>query len=268
MGTNNWINLFNKQLALAMDRIGSDPQFGALAVGVALFVVIITLVILRILWSKSGGRSASALVLVGLSEAGKTLLFSQLVSNRFVNTVTSMRQNEGQLNVTPNKAITLLDLPGYERLRNHFWDLFRDRARAVIFVVDSLGFAANGRDVTEWLYTVLADLGRGRGQKVPLLVACNKQDEPKAKSAKILQKQMEKEMGLIRETRLAALDSTDGEGDGDAFGTILGNPDKDFSFSDLRTPVLFVDCSCLGSDEDESRSNQLEAVRAWIQKVA
>jgi len=255
----NWINVDIKAF---MERFGDDPNLTMLAAVATLVVIILTILLVKLL--TRGSSSSSSLLLVGLSDSGKTLLFSQLLCNTFVNTVTSMQQNEGRLQINPQKSIQIVDLPGYDRLRIKFWDDFKNKARAIVFVVDSFQFMTNLRDVAEFLYIILGDQVVAK-KRVPVLVACNKQDEAKAKSAKILHKQLEKEIGLIRETRLAALESTDGVAE-DEDVAIIGNPDKDFSFSDLRMDVEFVDCSCLG--RDETQENQLELVRQWIEKVA
>ena len=53
--------------------------------------------------------------------------------------------------------------------------LRRVAAVAIVFVVDSLTFRQEFREVAEFLYELLTSKKAARGA-VPLLVACNKQD--------------------------------------------------------------------------------------------
>jgi len=191
--------------------------------------------------------------LVGLSEAGKTSLFSRLVSGNLVNTVTSMKQNEGVVKIG-NKTFSVVDLPGYDRLRKTFFDDFKTSARSIILVIDSLAFLTNMRDVADLVYVTLTDPVVS-SRKLPILIACNKQDETKAKSANVVQKQLEKEMNALRETRAASLASTEGEEN----TKVLGNPSKPFEWTDVKNNVQFVDCSCLNEDDDG-----LEPIGSWI----
>lgn len=199
-------------------------------------------------------RAGNAVLLVGLAESGKTVLFTKLLTGKFVQTLTSMQPNESDL-LVGKRSLQLCDLPGHERLRSKLWSDYSGRARGVVFVVDSSQFLANIRDVADFLYTVLADSGVNK-RKVPVLVACNKQDEPKAKSAKVIQSQLEKELNNIRATRSAALGSTDGSSE----NVLLGNPARDFRYSDLRVPIEFVDAN--SSDE-----KGLDEVLKWISKL-
>ncbi len=62
----------------------------------------------------------------------------------------------------------------------------------------------------------------------------------------------------IRETRFGALGST---GDDDT-RAILGKMDKEFSFSDLKNPIEFVECCAADTN------TQLESVINWLQTNA
>jgi hypothetical protein len=59
----------------------------------------------------------------------------------------------------------------------------------------------------------------------------------------------------IRETRFGALSST---GDDDT-RAILGKMDKEFSFSDLKNPIEFMECCAAHSN------TQLESVINWLE---
>lgn len=194
-------------------------------------------------------------MLVGLSESGKTTLFSRLVSREIVNTVTSMKQNEGIFKIG-NKSVSVVDLPGYDRLRKRFFDDFKQTAKNIVIVIDSLACLSNLRDVADLVYTIISD-SVVSSRKLPILVVCNKQDEAKAKSAQVLRKQLEKEMNVLRETRAASLAST--EEKDDSRSALLGKPNKTFEWTDIKNSIDFVDCSCIAEDD-----NCLEPVGSWI----
>lgn len=234
-----------------LDRVVSDPNFTATAAAIAFLVVVLTFVLIKL--CSRGSSSRKNILLLGLAEAGKTTMFTRLVTGKTVQTVTSMKENQGTVKIG-NRTFSLVDLPGYDRLRRKYFDDFKPTARAVIFVVDSLEFLSNLRDVADFLYTVLSDPIIS-GRKTRILIACNKQDEPKAKTARVLQRQLEKEIQAIRETRAAALDSTAGDS-GDKV-VLLGNTGKDFEWTDIKNKVEFVDCTSLDDDS-------LEPVGTWI----
>lgn len=60
-------------------------------------------------------------------------------------------------------------------------------------MVDSSKFQKEVKEVAELLYILLTDPAVHRS-KLRLLVACNKQDVALAKSAKVIQSQLEKEL--------------------------------------------------------------------------
>jgi signal recognition particle receptor subunit beta len=66
------------------------------AVLIAVVVVIITTVVLFLLRARKGA-SRTKIVIVGPCGAGKTLLFSQIVNNKFVETQTSLEENSGDV---------------------------------------------------------------------------------------------------------------------------------------------------------------------------
>ncbi|XP_078480462.1 signal recognition particle receptor subunit beta, partial [Lampetra planeri] len=142
---------------------------------------------------------------------------------------------------------TLIDLPGHDSLRSQYLEKFKSAARAIVFVVDSAIFQKEVRDVAEFLYVLLTDTVISRNAPV-LLVACNKQDITMAKSAKLIQQQLEKELNTLRVTRSAALSSQDGSVGGSLY---LGKKGKDFEFSQTHLKVEFLECSARGSKGEE-----------------
>ncbi|XP_064642329.1 signal recognition particle receptor subunit beta-like isoform X2 [Lineus longissimus] len=221
------------------DLLAGDPQIIGVFVGMA--VVIITILYFLLCGRKN---KRNGVLLVGLCDSGKTLLWSRLVNKKFVNSHTSIRDNCGIYKIPDHsKTLRLFDLPGHERTRSKFIDSYKDNAR--------------------FLYNILSD-GVFSYNAPPVLVACNKHDQTFAKSSKVVQDQLEKEMNTLRVTRSAQLESTEGTGNNNTF---LGKRNKDFEFGDLRPfKVEFVECS--GRGQKDENEEDLEGIKNWLNKIA
>nr|XP_057935259.1 signal recognition particle receptor subunit beta [Doryrhamphus excisus] len=227
-----------------------DPVF-LIGVLVALAAIIITCVFLKYFLTSKTVRSA--VLLVGLCDGGKTLLFSRLLSGKFKRTQTSITDSSAPYKVKNDRGTiwTLIDLPGHDSLRPQYLEKFKSAARAIVFVVDSAIFQKEVRDVAEFLYVLLTDTVICRNAPT-LLMACNKQDITMAKSAKLIQQQLEKELNTLRVTRSAALSSQDGSAGASVY---LGKKGKDFDFSQLPMKVEFIECSARGTKGDDGEAD-------------
>ncbi|XP_054138970.1 ovotransferrin-like [Melozone crissalis] len=253
---------------------GLEPHLAALRrelggpAVLSVLVALIAVAITFLLWRFVQGRKSSrkAVLLLGLCDAGKTLLFARLLSGRYRDTQTSITDSSAVYRLSRDKStnVTLIDLPGHESLRLQFLERFKAAARAIVFVVDSVAFQREVKDVAEFLYQVLVDSTVLRNAPA-LLIACNKQDVTMAKSAKLIQQQLEKELNTLRVTRSAAPTSLDGSATGGP--AQLGKKGKDFDFSQLPMKVEFVECSARGSKGEEGEAD-LEALQKWLVKVA
>ncbi|NWT72747.1 SRPRB protein, partial [Prunella himalayana] len=232
-----------------------------LSVLVALIAVAITFLIWRFVQGRKSSRKA--VLLLGLCDAGKTLLFAR-VSGEGAGTSITDSSAVYRLSQDKSTNVTLIDLPGHESLRLQFLERFKAAARAIVFVVDSVAFQREVKDVAEFLYQVLVDSTVLRNAPA-LLIACNKQDVTMAKSAKLIQQQLEKELNTLRVTRSAAPTSLDGSATGGP--AQLGKKGKDFDFSQLPMKVEFVECSARGSKGEEGEAD-LEGLEKWLLKVA
>ncbi|XP_017280101.1 signal recognition particle receptor subunit beta [Kryptolebias marmoratus] len=236
--------------ALRQQVEDQDPVL-LIGVVVALAVVVITCVFLK--YFLTGKTVRSAVLLVGLCESGKTLLFIRLLSGRFKKTQTSITDSSAPYKAKNDRGSTwtLIDLPGHDSLRSQYLEKFKSAARAIIFVVDSAIFQKEVRDVAEFLYMLLTDAVISRNAPT-LLVACNKQDIAMAKSAKLIQQQLEKELNTLRVTRSAALSAQDGSVGGSVY---LGKKGKDFEFGQLPMRVEFLECSARGGKGEEEAAD-------------
>ncbi|KAG9348163.1 hypothetical protein JZ751_001898 [Albula glossodonta] len=186
-----------------------------------------------------------------------------LLTGKFRRTQTSITDSSAiyRPKTDTGSGWTLIDLPGHESLRPQFIEKFKSAAGAIVFVVDSAIFQKEVRDVAEFLYSLLTDSVISRNAPT-LLVACNKQgiaetlnclNNTMAKSAKLIQQQLEKELNTLRVTRTAALSSQDGSAGGGS--VYLGKKGKDFDFSQLSMRVDFVECSARGSKGEEGEAD-------------
>ncbi|RCN35984.1 GTP-binding domain protein [Ancylostoma caninum] len=198
---------------------------------------------------------ANTFLIVGLSDSGKTHIFGK-IANRNLEPVTYTSFQENVLDVEiKGKHMKVVDFPGAERLRKQLVEkwLKKERAslRGIAFVVDSSSFSKRARDVAEFFYDVALESGK----KIPILIACNKQDHGLAKSSQVIRTSLEKEIGMINKTRAAALTTTDGS----SFRHTLTDTGANFSWDDLPKPVEFVECCAVGG-----ASVGLEGIRSWI----
>lgn len=228
-------------------------------------LIFFSLAVLYLLFGRSRSRGRGILF-VGLTDAGKTLLFSRLSSGKHVMTHTSIKENKNLYKVKGRKSgktLDLIDLPGHERVRSRFVEQYKSQTRGILFVVDSVNFPREARDVAEIMYDILGDKYLSRSAS-SILVVCNKQDLTMAKSQSVIKSQLEKEINTLRVTRAAALQGQDGGPTNDA--AYVGKKGKDFEFSHvLPLTVEFAECSAKGQVEGEA---DIISVEKWLEKIA
>ena len=60
------------------------------------------------------------MLIAGPCDVGKTVLFSRLVNGlagKAVDTFTSMQENLGHFNLSSGRKVTVVDMPGHDRIR-------------------------------------------------------------------------------------------------------------------------------------------------------
>ncbi|XP_068594323.1 ADP-ribosylation factor-like protein 14 [Cebidichthys violaceus] len=113
-------------------------------------------------------------ILLGLDNAGKSTLLYKLKHNASVSTVPTIGFNVEMLEARKNGrnvAITLWDVGGQGKMREH-WPSFHQDAAAVVFVVDSSGRERLEEARRELEKTLKSEQLWGR----PLVLLANKQD--------------------------------------------------------------------------------------------
>jgi len=215
---------------------------------------------------RSLSKSGDSVIILGLCDSGKTSLFGQLTVGKDLRTQTSIKENSGKLNANafPNgKPWKLIDVPGHERVRNKYFHNNKDNARAILFLIDSVNFPREIRDVAECMYDLLANRTMQKN-KVSVMVACNKQDVATAKSDKVIKAQLEKELNKLRHTRSAALLGIDDNSS--SKNAFIGKQGKDFEFTHV-SPIKVDFCECNLKNEQVEGEVNLDHVRTWLGKL-
>jgi len=239
-----------------------STTYGVEQTYLALLIVLLTSIFIWIL--ARSRRSGDTILLLGLTDAGKTLLYSLLVARKFMSTQTSTIENKGRVvSASKKTSWNLVDLPGHERVRNKYLYKHKDAARGVLFLIDSVKFPKEIRDVAELMYDVLANRTMQRN-KASILVACNKQDQATAKSCNVIKSQLEKEITNLRVTRSAAL-----KGVGDSTSSknaFIGKQGKDFEFTHVW-PIRVQFCECSLRGEESEDVHEIEQLHSWMDKL-
>lgn len=222
--------------------------------------MILSLILKVILKKLLSFGTKNKILLVGLPDAGKTLIFTKLIGEKFVETVTSIKSNESQIKIG-RKLLHLVDIPGFFRLREKCLEDNKKGTLAIIYVLDSSTFSSDARQAADYLYSLISDQ-YVNSNSIPILIVCNKQDLPLAKTPSVIKKQLEKELGALRKAKLGDLSLSSDDKKIKALIQIFGNPDQsDFTFKQLRNKIEFISCSAKGDD-----LNNLNELYIWLRK--
>ncbi|RZB40677.1 signal recognition particle receptor subunit beta [Asbolus verrucosus] len=222
----------------------------------AVFVIVITLVIFALYRRRKATRNC--ILLTGLCDSGKTLIFSQLIYKKFVHTHTSIKENIGSY-IVNNNYLKIVDTPGHERLREKFVEQYKELTRGIVFVVDSLTIQQDVRDTAEFLYNVLADPIISKNAP-NILILCNKQDQTLSKGSNAVKSILEKELNTLCITKSSQLDSVDPK----AKKLVnLGSGDKDLSFSTMHFKIDFAESFAF----NKNGSVNIEELEKWLVKI-
>jgi len=244
-------------------------QGNVVTLSVILSILVVFLTIL-FFFVRGSSKKRSTILLMGPCDAGKSLLFLRLVHKQFAMTCTSMKENKGHfIAKIKDKILTVLDIPGHERLRTQFLDEYGSSALGIVFVVDSSTISRlTVRDVADFLYTILSDPVVFKN-KPRVLVACNKQDHDMAKRQTAVKSMLETEINTLRKTRSGRLESIDGDSGSDSI--YLGLQDRDFEFSHMGSfKVSFAECNAKTEPTGDPKSDDfdLKQVTDWLEEIA
>ncbi|XP_078032593.1 signal recognition particle receptor beta [Augochlora pura] len=234
---------------------GDNVDSELVGILVAVLVIILTIV-LFVIWQRRKSIG-NRILLTGLSDAGKTLIFARLACANFVKTYTSAKENTVDL-VINNRTLKLVDIPGHERLRYKFFHNFKSSAKGVVYVIDSVTFQKDIRDVAEYLYNILSEPSM---QNKSVLILCNKQDQTMAKGSSVIKTLLERELNLLRMTKTSQLEATDAS----SKNVFLGKEGKEFEFAQLDAHIDFAECYAFNKGSDNSAD--IEQLNVWLKKI-
>ncbi|XP_074030347.1 signal recognition particle receptor beta [Leptinotarsa decemlineata] len=223
---------------------------------ISIFVIVITLVLLVLYKRRKSSRQG--ILLTGLCDSGKTLIFSQLIHNKHIQSHTSIKENIANYVNSFNKLLRIVDIPGHERLRDKFFDQYKDSTKGIVYVVDSLTLPHDIRDAAEYLYNILVDPVIQRNCP-NLLILCNKQDQTFSKGASAIKSIFEKELNTLRITKSNQLESVDHKAKRIA---MLGDPDEDFDFAALPLKVDIAESYAF----HKNGSVDIEGLKKWLDR--
>ena len=199
---------------------------------------------LALLLGGGSKKKQPAALLLGPSNAGKTLLFHRLVNNELEETVASMKSCEG---IVDNKL--LVDVPGHRRLRNEVTKELT-RATKIVFMVDAADATRQAKGAAELLYEIFC-----QDSRPPLLILCNKRDRPGAKTPARVKLTLASEIETLHKTA-KTMGST---GDDQQQVAPIDTGGKFFSF-ESHAPCA---CTFLAYS---AREDKLDAVREFLLK--
>ncbi|RIA89417.1 signal recognition particle receptor beta subunit-domain-containing protein [Glomus cerebriforme] len=225
-------------------------------------ILTILAIIIAIIFNVLKNRSRKdTFLILGLADSGKTSFFIKLRDGKQVQTHTSMKENEGYINLENNGIpltkvpIHFVDVPGHEKLRFKFSD-FIPITRGIIFLVDSSTCVKNVRSIAEYLYDIFSNKDVIK-HNIPTLIACNKSDMITALPPERIQTMLENEINKLRNTRTSALDNQDSSiTDNIEF---LGYENEKFKFEHLENETHFEKCSV--------DKNEIAEIKNWIAEV-
>lgn len=167
-------------------------------------------------------KSSNTVLLLGLSDSGKTGLFTKLIFNKRKKSVTSLTNNVAECK---DLNLHVIDLPGADRLRDIYWEQHKANANRIIFVIDSTTIQEKIRDVSEYLYGLLSD-GIIYKNKIQFTVACNKQDLDGSIKKDEIQALLQRELKAIQTTKAGQLEKTSNEEIEDYIAKKFGTADE------------------------------------------
>eukprot|EP00048_Salpingoeca_helianthica_P016131 m.230605 g.230605 ORF g.230605 m.230605 type:complete len:244 (-) comp18097_c0_seq1:30-761(-) len=215
-------------------------------------------------FQRKSGRNRNTLLLAGPSGGGKTLLFVQLTRGTFVETHTSMDENVGSVS-REKGGLTLVDVPGHERLRGSSLEKHVNDTRGVVFVVDSAKIGKE--DILKAAQYLFDLLSKPALKGIKILLFFNKQDTASARSATAVVDALQKELTSIRDSSAGStpmLMTTDPKAAA-ALPLPVGEPGQPITLSAMSR-ITVASGSARGAlvPGTDRREPQLAELKTWL----
>jgi signal recognition particle receptor subunit beta len=265
--------------------IGLSSQTFRLTIFVSSLVVISTIII--VWWAKRRQyrlrRRGGCLLLCGISNSGKTLLFNHLTSDVKKPISDSKTVNHGTMALDylstdqPIKKVHVIDIPGDLRQRQRDFNVYKTLVKAIIFIIDSATIEKDIKSVSDYLYDILREKYL-RYQRLPLLIFCNKQDlATKDQNLQAIRHLLEDELTMKRRACASSVNLYRRK---KATNDDIGRSGKEiFEFNDIKDiQIEFVEGSALGTlkksidkqhEDEEVNENapHLLRIHQWIART-
>ncbi|XP_045474711.1 signal recognition particle receptor subunit beta [Harmonia axyridis] len=223
---------------------------------IAVLIVLITIVFYLIY--KRSKTTRRSILLTGICDSGKTVIFSQLIHQKDIQSFTSIKANIGEY-ASNKTSLLIVDIPGHERLRYKYIDEHKASTKGIVFVVDSLTIQDDLKDAAEYIFNILCD-DVLRKNKVNVLILCNKQDHTLAKESKAIRAMLEKELNTLQNTKSLQVENLDPNSKKLSLGD-----DTDFSFQNF---VLNVEFAGSIAHHSKNGKNNIDELEKWLAKLA
>eukprot|EP01103_Thecamoeba_quadrilineata_P002519 TRINITY_DN1246_c0_g1_i1.p1 TRINITY_DN1246_c0_g1~~TRINITY_DN1246_c0_g1_i1.p1 ORF type:complete len:250 (-),score=48.60 TRINITY_DN1246_c0_g1_i1:159-812(-) len=197
----------------------------------------------------------NSILIWGLPNSGKTLLYYQLRDGLFRETVSSSIANSGTFSLFDDpkmKPINIIDQPGFRQLRGQV-DSLLPSARGVIFLIDSVEFPREANDVAEYIYYLLVhpEINKN-GTKLHLVF--NKSEMVTAMNESSILTELENRLLQIRESRKATGTSEQEEEE-----VTLGVEGQSLKLRDLPIPISW--------SHNSVKKREVEQITHFIQSL-
>ncbi|KAG2387112.1 hypothetical protein C9374_002147 [Naegleria lovaniensis] len=229
---------------------------------ILLVMAVAGFVVARILMKNMGLRRGNALMIIGLSDSGKTCLFYKLKDGKVARTQTSVKENYGKfvpkLIQGMEKEIEVVDIPGHSRVRQQLMNQYLPITKKIIYVLDASDFNASTN--AEFLYDILTNRKLiDQYKPASLTIICNKADIA-FYVKNHMKRELEKELTTIHNTKKHQHQSIDEDATTAPYPLMES---KEFSFESWSTfrniPINFEFCS-VTKENDETFIKVMETV--------
>ncbi|KRX03919.1 P-loop containing nucleoside triphosphate hydrolase [Pseudocohnilembus persalinus] len=233
-----------KQDILEKQDIAQDQSlltYGAIGVAILIGFILIFKIFMSGKSKKPGKnlQKGKTIYLMGECGAGKTALLYKLAGHSdIINTVSSIDINETIVSVD-NSNVPIIDIPGHNYTKTHYLKELK-YARVIIIVVDATN-QESFANCASYLYNILIQK-EYQDRQIPILLALNKSDAPKALKLADFEHLFNKEMERVKKSKKAINDESEDIDD------YIKHQDQMFSIS--ANGIDLIQCSVLNDDID------------------